>query len=146
MTTDLNSWDRLRRQPYRGWSELPILRIIRVRLELTSNGPLPRAYVVRYPVIDGRRGRETRTELPMAVTTDTVYRVAMEIRGADHVLTVQGQVVDAWTEKKLMRGGIGFFSSPGERARLRWVGVWHQYDALGRLCAYLAPRPAESVQ
>jgi hypothetical protein len=111
-----------------------------VRLELSGSGPVPRGVVVRYPVIDGRKGSVTRTDLPMAVTTDTVYRVAMEIHGADHTLMVQGQVVDSWTEKRLKHGGIGFFSAAGERARLRWVGVWHQYDALGRLCAYLVPR------
>jgi hypothetical protein len=31
------------------------------------------------------------------------------------------------------------FANRGERARLRWVEVSHQYDALGRVCAYLAP-------
>jgi hypothetical protein len=117
-----------------------------VRLELGHGGPVPRAYVVRYPVVNGKRGKETRTDLPLAVTPDTVYRVAMDVHGADHVLMVQGQVVDSWTEENLPRGGVGFFSGAGERARLRWIGVWHQYDALGRLCAYLAPRQPGSIQ
>jgi hypothetical protein len=68
-----------------------------------------------------------------------VYRVAMDVHGVDYAVTVQGQMVDAWTEKDLLKGGIGFVSSPGEQSRLRWVGIWHQYDTLGRICALIAP-------
>jgi hypothetical protein len=38
-----------------------------------------------------------------------------------------------------MRGGVGFYTSGSERSRVRWVQLTHQYDMLGRLCAYLAP-------
>jgi hypothetical protein len=110
-----------------------------VKLVLSDSGPVPRAEIVRYAVVDGKRGKETRKPLPMSVTRDTIYRVAIDIRKNDVVLTVQGAVVDTWTEPRLARGGVGFFSAPGEKARLRWVGVWHQYDTLGRLCAYLSP-------
>ena len=44
-----------------------------------------------------------------------------------------------WSDSRLKRGGIGFFSPHGEESRVRWVQVTHQYDMLGRLCAYLAP-------
>ncbi len=75
----------------------------------------------------------------MQVTRDSLYRVLMEVRQENYVLTVQGQIVDSWSEPRLKSGGVGFFSAKGELARLRWVGVWHQYDTLGRLCAFLAP-------
>jgi hypothetical protein len=110
-----------------------------VKLVLLDSGPVPKAEVVRYSVIDGKRGKEVRKPLPMSVSRDTIYRVSLEIRKDDVILAMQGTVVDTWAEPRLARGGIGFFSSPGEKARLRWVGVWHQYDTLGRLCAYLAP-------
>ena len=55
-------------------------------------------------------------------------------------LTVQGQMVDSWSEPRLRTGGVGFFTRARRRQpRLRWVQVTHQYDMLGRLCAYLAP-------
>jgi hypothetical protein len=71
---------------------------------------------------------------------DTLYRVQMELRDSDFSLSVQGGVVDSWSEARLPRGSVGFFNAKGELARLRWVGVWHQYDTLGRLCALLAPQ------
>ena len=68
-----------------------------------------------------------------------LYRVRLDVHGDDFSLTVQGQMVDTWSEPRLTRGGIGFLQRAGEESRLRWVQVTHQYDMLGRLCAYLAP-------
>ena len=34
---------------------------------------------------------------------------------------------------------LWIFASRGEESRLRWLNITHQYDMLGRLCAYLAP-------
>jgi hypothetical protein len=48
-------------------------------------------------------------------------------------------MVDTWTDARLPKGGIGFFTARGEESRVRWVALTHQYDMLGRLCAYLAP-------
>lgn len=110
-----------------------------VKLTLRDDGPVPSAYLQRYAVIDGQPTEAVQKRLPLQVTQDTLYRVLMEARGPNYVLTVQGQIVDSWSEHRLQSGGVGFFSAKGELARLRWVGVWHQYDALGRLCAFLAP-------
>jgi hypothetical protein len=111
-----------------------------VKIELRNEGgPLPAAYVVRYPVIAGKPGEALEKRLPMQVTADMLYRVLMEVRGDHYVLSVGGNIVHSWTERRFPHGGVGFFSAKGELARLRWVGVWHQYDTLGRLCAFLAP-------
>jgi hypothetical protein len=63
----------------------------------------------------------------------------MDVRGANFNVEVQGQMADSWTETRLPRGGVGFFTARGEASRVRWVQITHQYDMLGRLCAYLAP-------
>jgi hypothetical protein len=111
-----------------------------LKLTVIDPGPVPEIYIQRYPVIDGKAGAVKQKRLPIEVRMDTLYRVQVEVRENDFTLTVQGQVVDSWSEPKLPRGGVGFFSGKGELARLRWVGVWHQYDTLGRLCALLAPQ------
>jgi hypothetical protein len=61
------------------------------------------------------------------------------VHGDTYLLALQGEIVDNWSEPRLTHGGIGFFAPRGEESRLRWVQVTHQYDMLGRLCAYLAP-------
>jgi hypothetical protein len=100
---------------------------------------LPLVDLVRYAVVNGKQGPEVRKPLPITVRADMLYRVLMDVRGDDYTLMVQGQLVDFWSDHRLERGGVGFFSARGERARLRWVEVSHQYDALGKVCAYLAP-------
>jgi len=109
------------------------------RLEVTRGGPLPTVELVRYSVIDGRIGSRKSIPLPMQARLDTIYRVRVDVRGSDFVTTIQGQVVDVFSDDRLPRGGVGFFSESGEDARLRWIEVSHQYDMLGRLCAYLVP-------
>ena len=109
------------------------------KIQVVKPGPLPVVTVVRYAVINGKADKPVETPLRQSVRNDTLYRVAMDVRGDNFALVVQDQLVDTWTDSRLRAGGVGFFSPKGERARLRWVGVWHQYDTLGRLCAYLAP-------
>jgi len=110
-----------------------------MKLVVVKPGPLPLVDMVRYAVIDGKEGPQVRKPLPITVRADMLYRLMVDVRGADFTVMAQGQVVDFWTDHRLQHGGVGFFSGRGERARLRWVEVSHQYDALGRVCAYLAP-------
>jgi hypothetical protein len=110
-----------------------------MKLVVVKPGPLPLVHIVRYAVINGKEGPHVDKPLPMNVRTDMLYRIEVNARGSDFTIMVQGQVVDFWSDNRLRHGGIGFFCNRGERARLRWVEVSHQYDALGRLCAYLAP-------
>jgi hypothetical protein len=110
-----------------------------VKLVVAKPGPLPIVKMVRYAVINGKEERHVERTLQVPVRPDTLYRMVVDVRGSDFTILAQGQVVDFWTDNRLPRGGIGFFCSRGEKARVRWVEVSHQYDALGRLCAYLAP-------
>jgi hypothetical protein len=110
-----------------------------IKLTTLKSGPLPTIGVVRYAVVNGKADTRVDTIAPLDARADMLYRVRVDVRGDDFALSVQGQMVDSWTEPRLKRGGIGFFSARGEESRLRWVQVTHQYDMLGRLCAYLAP-------
>lgn len=111
-----------------------------VKLEVLKPGPLTTLGLTRYAVIHGKA--ENRVDTPVRIVDaqpDTLYRVALDMDGENFTLMIQGQMIDSWSEPRLMRGGIGFFTSPGEESRVRWVALRHQYDMLGRLCAYLAP-------
>jgi hypothetical protein len=110
-----------------------------VKLVVLKPGPLPTIGVSRYAVIDGKAEPRKDTIAPIDARPDMLYRVTLNVHGDTFLLTMQGKVVDSWTDSRLKRGGIGFFSARGEESRLRWVQVTHQYDMLGRLCAYLAP-------
>ncbi len=116
-----------------------------LKFTVVKPGPLPLIHMVRYAVINGKEMQRVEKPLPLTARKDTLYRVMLDIRGSDFTIMAQGQVVDFWSDNRLHRGGIGFFCNRGERARLRWVEVSHQYDTLGRLCAYLAPYGMEGI-
>jgi hypothetical protein len=110
-----------------------------VKLVVLKGGPLPTIGVTRYSVVNGVADSRVDTVVPVDARTDMLYRVRMDVQGDNFTLLVQGQMVDSWSEPRLRHGGVGFFSARGEESRVRWVQVTHQYDMLGRLCAYLAP-------
>ena len=110
-----------------------------VKLVVVRPGPLPEVHVVRYAVIGGKEGPKVEKPLPFVVRADMLYRIRVDVRGSDFAIRAQDQIIDFWTDDRIPRGGVGLFCARGEKARVRWLEVSHQYDTLGRLCAYLAP-------
>ena len=110
-----------------------------VKLVILKSGPLPILGITRYAVIDGKAEARVDTKLAIDARPDMLYRISMNVHDDTFLLSLQGSVVDNWTDSRLKRGGVGFFAPKGEESRLRWLQLTHQYDMLGRLCAYLAP-------
>ena len=110
-----------------------------IKLVVLKPGPLTTLGLTRYAVINGKPQDRVDAVVPFTARPDMIYRVRMDIHDDSFVLAIQGQIVDAWSESRLKKGGIGFYSARGEGSRVRWLQVTHQYDMLGRLCSYLAP-------
>jgi hypothetical protein len=110
-----------------------------IKLAIVKPGPMPVIGLTRYAVIGGKAQDRHDVNIPLDARADTVYNVRMDVQGSEFAVEVQGQIADSWTETRLPRGGVGFFTASGEASRLRWMQITHQYDMLGRLCAYLAP-------
>ena len=100
---------------------------------------MPAFRLLRYAVINGKQGPAVEKRLPSTIRADMLNHFRVEVRGNDYTILAQGEVVDFFSDSRLKSGGVGFFCGRGETARLRWVEVSHQYDTLGKLCAYLAP-------
>ncbi len=88
-----------------------------MKLVVLKPGPLPTIGLTRYAVVNGKADSRVDTVVPIDARPDMLYRVRMDVHGDDFSLTVQGQMVDAWSEPRLTRGGIGFFSARGEESR-----------------------------
>jgi hypothetical protein len=112
-----------------------------VKMVQRGGGPLPRYTIMHYPVINGREGTRIEHPLPLNLYKDTLFRIRMDIRGSNYAVLVQDSVVDSWSDDRLPVGGVGFFTGLGEEARIRWVQVTYQNDLIGKLCAWLAPKP-----
>ncbi|MEO8100742.1 MAG: hypothetical protein ABI811_23795 [Acidobacteriota bacterium] len=110
-----------------------------VKLVVVKPGPVPQMGLTRYAVIHGQAVDRVDTPVMLSARSDSLYRVDMNVQGNNYSLTIQGQMIDSWTETRLKKGGVGFFTSGGEKSRVRWMQITHQYDMLGRLFAYLAP-------
>jgi hypothetical protein len=110
-----------------------------VKLVQKTPGPVPQMALVHYPVLQGREGYRKETPLPLTVYKDSLFRIRLDVQGPHHTVSLQNQVVDYWHDPRLPAGGVGFFCSRGEEARIRWVQVTYQNDTLGKLCAFLTP-------
>jgi hypothetical protein len=110
------------------------------KLTIARPGPLPLVDLIHYPVTNGKEGPRVSVALPFSVQNDTLYQVEMNIRGDQFRASVNGHVVDSWSDDQLRAGGVGFLSGKGEAARVRWIKVSDHDDVIGRVCSYLSAR------
>jgi len=108
------------------------------QLMVDGKGPMPPLVVERYAVIGGNESARVRIHCPGTFQKDTLYHIRLEVRGDTFTLFIQGQLIDSWSDSRTKSGGVGFFCSKGERARVAWVRVTHNMDAEGRLCSFVA--------
>jgi hypothetical protein len=104
-----------------------------------QNSPRVMASLVRYVVVDGAKGVEVERPLQMMLHNNRPYRVQVDVKGNQFSTSVEGQLVDTWSDDKLRAGAVGFFAESGDKARLYWMRISKNTDFLGRLCAILAP-------
>jgi hypothetical protein len=80
----------------------------------------------RYAVIGGQAEAATVRPVPPASpapTGKTAVTLRTRVAGNEFTVSLDGQVIDTWTDARLPAGGIGFVGAPAERARLYWVKV-----------------------
>ena len=117
-----------------------------MKFTVVEPGLRPIIAMVHYPVVGGKKGNKVEVPLSVMVHNDTPYHVAVEVKGNRVITSIEGQEVDRWIDDTLASGGVGFFSEPGERARLYWMKLAANDDLLGRICAYLSGGSEEGSQ
>lgn len=117
------------------------------KIVIAKPGPLPRAELVRYAVVNGTTEHRTTLPLPTVILPDTTYRVRLNVKGEHFSTYLNGQVVDTWADNRLRTGGVGLFSDPGEAAIVSWVSLSSRDGALGQVLSYfgfvMPMRPTE---
>jgi len=109
-----------------------------VKFIAEDSGPMTSMMLERYRVMDGHESARARVRYPTSFQTDTLYRIHLQARGDSFTLYIQGQLVDSWSDPRLPSGGVGFFCTNRERARIAWVQVSHNTDTTGKLCAFVS--------
>ena len=108
------------------------------KLAITRPGPLPNAGLVRFVVLDGRERERVELPLPLTLERGVDYRVRVSVQDNRFLTSVNGQLVSSWSDNRIPRGGVGFFSEDGESSMLKWVTVSERDSMLGRFVAYFS--------
>lgn len=75
----------------------------------------------RGTVIGGVSELAATTPLPMALNRKNAITIRLRAMGNEFTVSLDGQVIDTWTDGRLPVGGIGFMGAPDDRARIYWV-------------------------
>jgi hypothetical protein len=112
-----------------------------MKFKVIEPGLRPIIAMVHYQVVNGKRGHAEETPLSVMVHNNQPYHVSVDVRGNHFMAAIEGEPVETWTDDAPKKGGVGFFSDTGERARLYWMKIARNQDWLGRFCAYLSDSP-----
>ncbi len=93
------------------------------KLAVSGSGAAQRMEIIRYVVLDGKTYDRIQLPLPPTIYDETTYRVKVHVEGSRFITSINGQIVDSWNDRRLKRGGVGFFADKGEIASIHWVSV-----------------------
>lgn len=111
-----------------------------MKLAVTEPGPRPLVALLRYQVIDGKKESRGETPVQVMMHNNRPYRVEVDVKGNQFLTSIEGQLVDTWSDDRLKSGGVGFFAEGSEKARLYWMKITKNSDFLGKLCSMLVPK------
>ncbi len=107
------------------------------KLSLQDQGRgAPKAEIVRYAMVNGKAATKIEMPIPVTLERGKLYDIAMRVSGNKYVTSIDGQVVASWSDDQMKRGGVGFFSEPGERATLHYVNVNERESFMQRFLSF----------
>jgi len=111
---------------------------IATKIVITKPGPLPNAGLVHYLMINGREFDRVQLNLPLTLEKGVNYRIRVSVQDDRFVTYVNGQAISAWGDKRLRRGGIGFFSEDEDAQKVAWVSLSERDSLMGRVLSYFS--------
>ena len=108
------------------------------KVMITRPGPLPNASLVRYVMLGGREFDRVQLPLPVTLERGGNYHVRLTVQD-DHFITyLNGQAIGSWTDKRLHRGGVGFFADSDDEQQVAWVSLSERDSFLGKMLAHFS--------
>lgn len=108
------------------------------KIMITKPGPLPNAGLVRYVMMGGREFERVQLPLPVTLERGGSYKVRVSVQDDRFITYLNGHVISSWSDKKLHRGGIGFFSDEDDPQKVDWVSLSERDSFLGRVLAHFS--------
>jgi len=117
------------------------------KIEITKPGPQPNADLIHFVMLDGHERDRVQLPLPLTLEKGSDYLVRVSVEDDRFVTYLNGQVISSWTDKRLSRGGVGFFSDADDEQQISWVSLSERDSVMGRMLAhfgfYLLPTNLE---
>jgi hypothetical protein len=108
------------------------------KIMITKPGVLPNAGLVRYVMMNGREWDRVQLPIPVTLERGVNYRVRMSVQDDHFMAYLNGQVISSWSDKRLHRGGIGFFSEDEDTQKVAWVSVSERDSFVGRMLSHFS--------
>ncbi len=108
------------------------------KLAIIKPGPLPNAGLIRYAMVNGKELDHSQVPLPITLERGANYRIRVTVQDDQFLTFLDGKWIGKMTDKRLTRGGIGFFDDQGDPQKVAWVSVSERDSFLGRLLAHFA--------
>ena len=108
------------------------------KIVITKPGPLPNAGLVRYVMMNGRVWDQVQLPIPVTLERGGNYKVRVSVQDDRFITYLNGQVISSWSDKRLHRGGIGFFSDEDDPQKVDWVSLSERDSFLGRVLAHFS--------
>jgi hypothetical protein len=108
------------------------------KIMITKPGPLPNAGLVRYVMMNGREWDRVQLPIPVTLERGGNYKVRVSVQDDRFITYLNGQVISSWTDKRLHRGGVGFFSDEDDPQKVDWVSLSERDSFLGRVLAHFS--------
>ncbi len=108
------------------------------KIVITKPGPLPNAGLVRYAVMNGREWDRVQMPLPLTLERGGNYRVRVSVQDDRFITYLNGQVISSWSDKRLHRGGVGFFDDADDPQKVAWISVSERDSFMGRMLAHFS--------
>lgn len=108
------------------------------KIMITKPGPAPNAGLVRFAMINGHEWDRVQLPLPLTLERGNNYNVRVSVQD-DHFITyLNGQVISSWSDKRLLRGGVGFFEDVDDPQKVAWINLSERDSILGRVLAHFS--------
>jgi hypothetical protein len=108
------------------------------KLLITRPGTLPNAGLVRYVMMDGREWDRVQLPLPLTLERGGTYRIRVSVQDDRFITYLNGQVISSWSDKRLHRGGVGFFADEEDPQKVAWISLSERDSILGRVLAHFS--------
>jgi hypothetical protein len=108
------------------------------KIVITKPGPLPNAGLVRYVVMNGREYDRVQLPLPLTLERGGNYNVRVSVQDDRFLTHLNGQVISSWSDKRLHRGGVGFFDDVDDPQKVAWVNLSERDSFMGRMLAHFS--------